>query len=120
MAVTHLAAPWSKTPYVVTKDFAVADRETGTYDVYTLPANTIVLDCRVLVTTAGTGSGTITVGDAGSAARYMTAAVVSSPGFVTANGAKFGYASETLVYATVATDTINAGFSVILTLADAS
>lgn len=122
MAATHQASTWTKEPYVIRKVITgvTTPLAIGTTAVVTLPAKTLVLHAHVEVTTAGTGTGTVTVGDSGSAARYMTAAAPTSAVYMTMNGAKFAYKTETTVNVTVATDVVNAALLVTLVVADIS
>lgn len=120
MAAVHQSAQTAKQPYVIRKAITgvTTPLAIGTTAVAVLPAKTLVLHAHVEVTTAGTGTGTVTVGDTGSAARYMTAAAPTSAAYMTMNGTKFGYLTETTVNVTVATDVVNAALLVSLVVVD--
>jgi hypothetical protein len=119
MAATHQSHLWSKSPYVIRKEFdgTTSALAVGALTFVTLPAKTVILDGRVEVTTAGTGTGTVALGVS---ANLVAAAVVTSTGYMTATGTKVAYATETAIPVTIATATVNAKFVVTLVVADIS
>lgn len=86
-----------------------------------VPAKTLVLDVQVEVLAGTAGTGTVAVGDAATANRYVAAAVPDSEGFMTATGTKRLFAAAGDIRATVAVATIDdAILRVTAVLADMS
>lgn len=88
----HAARSWSKPLYTVTRvvDFSLTPADIGTHELFFIPANTKVIDANVEVLKAETvgTTGTIAYGDTDDDDRYVTAAVITSPGYMTGTGVK--------------------------------
>lgn len=119
MAAVHQSVQTAKTPYVIRKEFdgTTSALAVGALTFVTVPAKTLILDGRVEVTTAGTGTGTVALGVA---ANLVAAAVVTSTGYMTATSTKVAYNVETVIPVTIATATVNAKFVATLTVVDIS
>jgi len=83
---------------------AIAD----TFDVIGIPANTLVLAAGLDVISAGTGSGTIAVGDSANGAYYSAAAAPTSAGQATITDDSKVYSSGDDIRLTIATAAVNA------------
>jgi len=81
---------------------------TDTFDVIGIPANTLVLAAGLDVISAGTGTGTISVGDSAAAAYYSAAAAPTSAGQATITDDSKVYSSGDDIRLTIATDAVNA------------
>lgn len=81
---------------------------TDTFDVIGIPANTLVLAAGLDVISAGTGTGTIAVGDSAAAAYYSAAAAPTSAGQATITDDSKVYSSGDDIRLTIATDAVNA------------
>ena len=117
----------AKTPYTITRQINVATDAAGSlaagvHQIFNIPANVQVLHASVRILTAETvgTTGTIALGDTGSAARYVAAATVAATGYMTQTGAKgVPSTSATTVDVTVATATLtNVVFLVSIVCAD--
>jgi hypothetical protein len=88
----HLAGFKSHNPYTITKivDCTATNLAAGVHQVVNVPARSQVLHASVEVMTAETvgTTGTVALGDTGSAARYVAAATVAATGYMTQTGAK--------------------------------
>ena len=89
---------------------------TDTFDVIGIPANTLVLSAGVDVLTAGTGTGTIAVGDSGDADQYVDEVAPTSTGQQTLLNAPEAYSSADDIRITVATAAVNAKVRVWATM----
>ena len=89
---------------------------TDTFDVIGIPANTLVLSAGVDVLTAGTGTGTIAVGDSGDADQYVDEVAPTSTGQQTLLNAPEAYSSGDGIRITVATAAVNAKVRVWATM----
>lgn len=120
MAAQHSGTPHLRMPYVIAKDWdgTKTALTAGTYLVDTIPADTLVLDARVDVITAGTGTGTVALGHSGSTGFYSAAAAPTAVGGQTATGTKNFYDVDTPVNVTIATASVNAKFRVNLLVCD--
>jgi len=87
-----------------------------TFDVIGIPANTLVLSAGVDVLTAGTGTGTIAVGDSGDADQYVDEVAPTSTGQQTLLNAPEAYSSGDDIRITVATAAVNAKVRVWATM----
>ena len=87
-----------------------------TFDVIGIPANTLVLSAGVDVLTAGTGTGTIAVGDSGDADQYVDEVAPTSTGQQTLLNAPEAYSSADDIRITVATAAVNAKVRVWATM----
>jgi len=83
---------------------AIAD----TFDVIGIPANTLVLAAGLDVISAGTGAGTIAVGDSANGAYYSAAAAPTSAGQATITDDSKVYSSGDDIRLTIATAAVNA------------
>lgn len=120
MAAQHSGTPHQRMPYVIAREFdgTKTALTAGTYLVDVIPADTLVLDARVDVLTAGTGTGTVAVGRSGAVAEFSAAAAPTAVGPQTAVGNKVFYDVDTPVNVTVATAPVNAKFRVNLLVVD--
>ena len=89
---------------------------TDTFDVIGIPANTLVLSAGVDVLSAGTGTGTIAVGDSGDADQYVDEVAPTSTGQQTLLNAPEAYSSADDIRITVATAAVNAKVRVWATM----
>ena len=89
---------------------------TDTFDVIGIPANTLVLSAGVDVLSAGTGTGTIAVGDSGDADQYVDEVAPTSTGQQTILNAPEAYSSADDIRITVATAAVNAKVRVWATM----
>jgi hypothetical protein len=89
---------------------------TDTFDVIGIPANTLVLSAGVDVLTAGTGTGTIAVGDSGDADQYVDEVAPTSTGQQTLLNAPEAYSSADDIRVTIATAAVNAKVRVWATM----
>ena len=89
---------------------------TDTFDVIGIPANTLVLSAGVDVLSAGTGTGTIAVGDSGDADQYVDEVAPTSAGQKTILNAPEAYSSADDIRITVATAAVNAKVRVWATM----
>ena len=87
-----------------------------TFDVIGIPANTLVLSAGVDVLTAGTGTGTIAVGDSGDADQYVDEVAPTSTGQQTLLNAPEAYSSADDIRVTIATAAVNAKVRVWATM----
>ncbi len=87
-----------------------------TFDVIGIPANTLVLSAGVDVLSAGTGTGTIAVGDSGDADQYVDEVAPTSTGQQTLLNAPEAYSSADDIRITVATAAVNAKVRVWATM----
>jgi hypothetical protein len=87
-----MAPAIAKAPYTITRvvDTSTTNLAAGVHQIINVPANFQVLHASVQVTTAETvgTTGTVALGDTGSAARYVAAATVAATGYMTQTGAK--------------------------------
>jgi len=98
-------------------DFSSTTNALGdTFDVIGIPANTLVLSAGVDVLTAGTGTGTIAVGDSGDADQYVDEVAPTSTGQQTLLNAPEAYSSADDIRITVATAAVNAKVRVWATM----
>ena len=89
---------------------------TDTFDVIGIPANTLVLSAGVDVLSAGTGTGTIAVGDSGDPDQYVDEVAPTSAGQKTILNAPEAYSSADDIRITVATAAVNAKVRVWATM----
>ena len=89
---------------------------TDTFDVIGIPANTLVLSAGVDVLSAGTGTGTIAVGDSGDADQYVDEVAPTSTGQQTILNAPEAYSSADDIRVTIATAAVNAKVRVWATM----
>ena len=89
---------------------------TDTFDVIGIPANTLVLSAGVDVLTAGTGTGTIAIGDSGDADQYVDEVAPTSTGQQTLLNAPEAYSAADDIRITVATAAVNAKVRVWATM----
>jgi len=89
---------------------------TDTFDVIGIPANTLVLSAGVDVLSAGTGTGTIAVGDSGDADQYVDEVAPTSTGQQTILNAPEAYSSADDIRVNVATSAVNAKVRVWATM----
>ena len=87
-----------------------------TFDVIGIPANTLVLSAGVDVLSAGTGTGTIAVGDSGDADQYVDEVAPTSTGQQTLLNAPEAYSSADDIRVTIATAAVNAKVRVWATM----
>ena len=87
-----------------------------TFDVIGIPANTLVVAAGMDVLSAGTGTGTIAVGDSGNGAYYSAAAAPTSAGQVTITDDSKVYSSGDDIRLTIATAAVNAKVRVWATM----
>jgi len=89
---------------------------TDTFDIIGIPANTVVLAAGFDVLSAGTGTGTIALGDSVDGDQYVTAVAPTSTGQQAVLAAPFAYSSADSIRATIATAAVNAKVRVWATM----
>ena len=81
---------------------------TDTFDIIGIPANTMVVAAGFDVLTAGTGTGTIALGDSVDGDQYVAAVAPTSVGQQAVLAAPFAFSSADAIRATIATAAVNA------------
>ena len=89
---------------------------TDTFDIIGIPANTVVLAAGFDVLSAGTGSGTIALGDSVDGDQYVAAVAPTSTGQQAVLAAPYAFSSADAIRATIATGAINAKVRVWATM----
>ena len=89
---------------------------TDTFDIIGIPANTVVLAAGFDVLSAGTGTGTIALGDSVDGDQYVAAVAPTSAGQQAVLAAPYAYSSADSIRATIATAAVNAKVRVWATM----
>ena len=89
---------------------------TDTFDIIGIPANTVVLAAGFDVLSAGTGTGTIALGDSVDGDQYVAAVAPTSAGQQAVLAAPYAYSSADAIRATIATAAVNAKVRVWATM----
>ena len=89
---------------------------TDTFDIIGIPANTVVLAAGFDVLSAGTGTGTIALGDSVDGDQYVAAVAPTSTGQQAVLAAPDAYSSAESIRATSATAAVNAKVRVWATM----
>ena len=89
---------------------------TDTFDIIGIPANTVVLAAGFDVLSAGTGTGTIALGDSVDGDQYVAAVAPTSTGQQAVLAAHYAYSSADSISSTIATAAVNATVTVCGTM----
>ena len=81
---------------------------TDTFDIIGIPANTMVVAAGFDVLTAGTGTGTIALGDSVDGDQFVAAVAPTSVGQQAVLAAPFAFSSADAIRTTIATSAVNA------------
>ena len=89
-------------------DFSSTTNASGdTFDVLPIPANSLVLAAGYDILTAGTGTGTVALGDSVDGDQYVAAVVQTATGQKTTLDANYAYSSADAIRCTIATAAVN-------------
>lgn len=90
-------------------DFSSTTNAAGdTFDVLPIPANSLVLAAGFDVLTAGTGTGTIALGDSVDGDQYVAAVAPTATGQAVTLDANYAYSAADAIRCTIATAAVNA------------
>jgi len=89
-------------------DFSSTTNAAGdTFDVLPIPANSLVLAAGYDILTAGTGTGTIALGDSVDPDQYVAAVVQTATGQKTTLDANYAYSAADAIRCTIATAAVD-------------
>jgi len=89
-------------------DFSSTTNASGdTFDILPIPANSLVLAAGFDILTAGSGSGTIALGDSVDADQYVAAVNLQAAGQKVTLDANYAYSAADAIRATIATAAVN-------------
>ena len=89
-------------------DFSSTTNASGdTFDVLPIPANSLVLAAGYDILTAGTGTGTVALGDSVDPDQYVAAVVQTATGQKTTLDANYAYSAADAIRCTIATAAVD-------------